>query len=147
MAALTIVYDANVPDHCPPAGAEDRDVTLFRVCKTNPPKSEDYVSHINSKDKNKNAIAARKLKIDPKDCDPSGISVWITEKSMRHACKVFRFTQGRFVFKTDVVAGEGMLMLTGEEEHHTYWPKNFVNLYARAYFGFGPVDRANVDVD
>lgn len=139
-------YEAGVPAHCPPHGAEETAATLYRVCANNPPDADDYASHLNSKHADKRRRAARKLARNPGDCTPSGLSVWLTEKAMRHACKVFPFTEGRYIFTTDVDATEGKLQLTGAEEHHTYWPRSSTKLVDRAKFAFGPVDRATVDV-
>lgn len=144
--ALTTKYEDGVPAHCPPAQAQEQDCTLYRVCASNPPEADDYASHLNSKHADKRRRAERKLKRDPNDCTPSGLSVWLTEKAMRHACKVFPFTEGRFVYKTDVKADEGKVLLTGAEEHHTYWPRSSTKLLDRAIFAFGPIDRATVDV-
>lgn len=145
---MKVAYKAEVPPHCPPLKAEDRPATLFRVCKSNPPTEDDFTSHAASDDGNKQRLAKRKLEQNPDDCGPFGLSVWVSEKSMRHACKALKkLTRGRFVFKADVIAGEGMLMLTGEDEHHTYWPRRATNLHSRAYFGFGPVNPDTINVD
>ena len=142
-----IKYDPGVPTHCPPKEAEERDAVLYRICATNPPSPDDYASHLNSKHQNKRELAARKLKRNPSDCSPSGLSVWITEVDMRHACAAFAFAEGRYVFTTEVKANEGKLQPTSEHEHHTYWPQASTNLVSRATLAFGPVDRATVNVD
>ena len=143
---MTAEYQAGVPPHCPPPGSENKAATLCRVCAKSPPDAEDYTSHAQSASKRKKAMTKSAMARDPNDCRPSGLSVWLSEKAMRHACKVFPFTEGKFVFKTAVTADEGKLQLTGENEHHTYWAVASTDLRARAKLAFGPVDRSTVDV-
>ena len=139
-------FQAGVPAHCPPAEAEAKAGTLFRVCAKNPPDAEDYTAHIRSSNKGKQARAKSALNRDPNDCKPSGLSVWLSESAMRHACKVFKFTEGKFIYKTEVGENDGKVQPTGDNEHHTYWPYSATDLQSRAVFAFGPVNRATVDV-
>ena len=146
VSALTIEYEDGVPAHCPPAKAEGIAATLYRICGASPPDAEDYTSHVRSTSLRKVRQAQAALKRDPQDCTPSGLSVYLTEKDIRHACKLFPFAQGAFVYITNVNANEGVLLPTRSAEHYTYWPRASTKLGDRAKLAFGPVDRATVDV-
>ncbi|MBD8735712.1 hypothetical protein [Sphingomonas sp. CFBP 13706] len=121
-------------------------VILYRICENSPPSAEDFTSHVSSAVKRKIAQAKAALKRNPKDCDPSGLSVFLTEQRIRHACSVFRFAEGAYVYTIKVETDEGVIQPTRSDGHFTYWPLKSTKLKDRAQLAFGPVDRATVYV-
>ena len=132
-------FQAGVPLHCPPADASSKATTLYRFCKESTAVGEDFTSHMNSRDKNKRDIANKRIKRDPTDCKPSGLSVYTAEKDILYACKFLDFTWGKYIFAVEVADDEGRLKQTGDYEHHTYWPLDSVDLLSRAKFVCGPI--------
>lgn len=143
---MTSLYEAGVPAHCPPSSSEHKAATLFRICMASTPDAEDYTSHAQSTKKGKKLRAKSALKANPMDCLPCGLSVWLSEEDMRHACAALPFTEGKYIFKSEVSANEGKVQATGANEHHTYWPLASTDLLSRAQLAFGPVIRDNLDV-
>lgn len=124
--------------------AETKAATLYRICAANPPDAEDYTSHFQSSNVGKKRRAISALQRDPNDCKPSGLSIWLSESAMKHACRVFAFTEGKFIFTAVVDADEGKVQCTGDNDHHTYWPCATTDLHSRATLAFGPVVRASI---
>jgi hypothetical protein len=100
------------PENCPPNGATDASLEVFRLVQSNPPSTHDFQPYAQLfPDKHGG------------DCKASGLSVFsVKEEAFRLSRRVPAI--GRFVAVAKLTPEQGKLMPTpnpSNKSHHTWW--------------------------
>ena len=127
------IWPADFPEDCPPDEADPADESYYRIVKSDPPETSDFVSlyHQNSRLADRNIISGRATK-----CETMGLSTY-TDKGQALEC-ARQFPQlgdkiARLTLKND--AGQVLATPRGVgDTHHTWWKAE----------GFDPIGSAKV---
>ena len=111
-------YPTSWPADCPPADAEIAQGTVFRVCRSNPPTENDFMSHA---ELGKSSVGSA--------CQRSGLSVFRPYNDACHLTQIFP-RLGSLIFQADLQAPHGKTKPTSSKQnpsHTTWWPCEGIN--------------------
>lgn len=109
-------YRDSLPIECPPDAADEITTTrtVFRLVRTDPPTSADFLSQRQEKPQQKFPGVT--------ECQACGLSVFEDRRDAEAKALKLQHLKNRKICRVTLNAGAGRIQPTFQRSHHTWWP-------------------------